>query len=596
MPGYFSEDFIQEVISSNDIADVISEYTPLKKQSSGMVGLCPFHKEKTPSFHVSPDKQLYHCFGCGVGGTVINFLMQAENFDFVEAVKYLAERASIPIPERGDGSNERYERKQRIYRMNRLAARFFYKELYTERAKSAQAYVKKRGLNRETLKTYGIGYAPDSWDALLKYLEGEGFHRGEAVDAGLAIMNDKGRVYDRFRDRLMFPVIDVRGNVIGFSGRVLVPDAKGMKYINTPETPVFSKGKNLFSLNLAKKSGQDSLILAEGQMDVISLYQSGIKNAIATLGTAITPEQAWLISRYTKKLYVCYDSDAAGQKATARAIEQFKGLDVSVRIIEIPQGKDPDEFLKTHSAEAFEKLNKDAKNTTSYYIAQLKKKYNLDDIGQKIEFSKEAVELLAGISNEMERDMHIRTLAEELEVTPESIRAEIKKAMYRKDRFKEKSALRDVVKTERTAVLKDRQKGIDHTLTETEARLLSILCMERDAYLKLKSYVKPSDFTLPIHRLIAESVWTAWESGMTPDASAIVSALPEEDQPVASGVFFAAAEKLANGIDAAGEAYARWMTARLDHDIEDAVKSGDIDRVGQLLKQKKEYEERRSTL
>ena len=593
MPGYFSEEFIGEVISANEIVDVISDYVALKKQSSGMVGLCPFHKEKTPSFHVSPDKQLYHCFGCGVGGTVINFIMQAENFDFVEAVKFLAERASIPIPERGDANNEIYVRKQRIYQMNRLAARFFYKALYSESAKEAQAYVKKRGLKGETLRAYGIGYAPDSWDALLKHLEKEGFHRGEAVDAGLAIANEKGHVYDRFRHRLMFPIIDVRGNVIGFSGRVLTPDAKGMKYINTPETLVFSKGKNIFSLNLAKKSGLDSLILAEGQMDVISLYQSGIKNAIATLGTAITSEQAWLISRYTKKVYICYDSDAAGQKATNRAIEQFKGLDVTVRVIEIPQGKDPDEYLKSHSAEAFEKLNMGAKNTTAYHIAQLKKKYNLEDIQQKIEFSKEAVQVLSELTNEMERDIHIRSLASELDVTEESIRAEVKKASYRRNRNKERETIRDAVKTERTAILKDRQKGVNHILVEAETNLLSLISSERDAYRRLCDKVSPSDFSDPVHRVIAEKVFAAWESGIAPDAAAIVSGLSEEEQPVTSGIF-SAVEKTGGGSQAADEAYKQWMIARLDAAIEEAVKSGDVQNMSKYLKQKKELEERRS--
>ena len=593
MPGYFSEEFIQEVISANDIADVIGDYVQLKKQSSGMVGLCPFHKEKTPSFHVSPDKQLYHCFGCGVGGTVINFLMQAENFDFVEAVKFLAERASIPIPERGDAGNERYERKQRIYQMNRLAARFFFKALYDPSAKEAQAYVKKRGLNRETLKTYGIGYAPNAWDKLLKHLEGEGFHRGEIVDAGLAIANEKGHIYDRFRHRLMFPIIDVRGNVIGFSGRVLEADAKGMKYMNTPETLVFSKGKNLFSLNLAKKSGEDSLILAEGQMDVISLYQNGIKNAIATLGTAITPEQAWLISRYTKKVYICYDSDTAGEKATQRAIEQFRGLDVTVRVMEIPQGKDPDEYIKSHSVEAFEQLNHNAKNMISYRIGQLKKKYNFEDIGQKIEFSKEAVRILAGVSNEVERDVHIRALAEELEVSVESIRAEVRKELYRKGRNEERAALRNVVKTERTAVLKDRQKGVDHVLVEAEARLLAAIYAERDAYRHLESRIVIDDFTIPLHRVLAEKIMSEWKKERVPDAANIVAGLPPEDQPAASGVF-ASSDKSAGGIQAAEEAYDRWMTVRLDHAISDAAKNGDVEQMSRYLKQKKEYEERRN--
>ena len=593
MPGFFSEDFIQEVISANDIADVIGDYVQLKRQSSGMVGLCPFHKEKTPSFHVSPDKQLYHCFGCGVGGTVIHFIMQAENFDFVEAVKFLAERAKIPVPENGGNhDNELYERKQRIYQMNRLAARFFYTALFSENAKEAQAYVKKRGLTKDTIRTYGIGYAPDAWDALLRHLEQQGFHRGEIVDAGLAIANEKGKIYDRFRNRLMFPIFDVRGNVIAFSGRILSGDGDGRKYVNSPETPVFSKSKNLFSLNLAKKSGKDSLILVEGQMDVISLYQSGIKNAIATLGTAITSEHAWLISRYAKKVQICYDSDSAGQKATQRAIEKFEGMDVSVSVIEIPQGKDPDEYIKKHSAEAFEDLATAAKNTTEYQLSEMKKKYNLEDIGQKIDFVNEAVNLLADLSNEVERDVHIRALAADIDSSPEAIYAEVRKALYRKNRRRERDTLRDVVKSEQTAERKDRQQGIDHKVSELEAQMLGLLFADRSVYQKFASQMPKEKFSIPLHRSLADEIYSAWESGTAPNAADMMLKFPDADPGQLSGILSQSA-KTGESIQAAEDLYQSLQGVWLDRAIEEAAGSGNVTELGNLLKQKKQFEERR---
>lgn len=588
MPNYFPEEFIQEVTAANDIVDVIGDYVQLKRQGSGMVGLCPFHREKTPSFHVSPDKQFYHCFGCGLGGTVIKFVMEAENFDFVEAVKFLAERAGISVPETGgDRNNELYEKKQRIYQMNRLAARFFYNALHSKEAAEAQAYVKKRGLSAETVRTFGIGFAPDRWDGLIKHLESHGFHRGEMVEAGLAKESDKGRIYDFFRNRLMFPVFDVRGNVIAFGGRIMSGDSKGMKYINSPETPVFNKSRNLFSLNFAKKAGKDFLILAEGYMDVISLYQSGIQNAVAGLGTAFTSEQARILAKYTKNVKICYDSDEAGIAATKRAIEKFDGLDVKVEIIEIPQGKDPDEYIKKNSADSFGNLASSAKDTTQYQLSSMKKKYNLSDPQQKITFVNEAVTLFASLRNEVERDVQIRLLAEELGISSDSIYAEVRKRLRRDTRKKERETLREVVKETRSAEIKAKQNGIDYKLVDLERKILGLMFADRGIYQKFSEKLPVENYSLDIHKKIAQAIYTAWAEGVAPVAAEVLMGFSEEESGEVTAVL-GASSQTGESRKAAEDVYFSLQEAWLDRKIQDAALSGDVSLLNELLKQKKQ--------
>ncbi len=588
MANYFSDEFIQEVTAHNDIVDVIGDYVQLKRQGSGLVGLCPFHREKTPSFHVSPDKQFYHCFGCGLGGTVIKFVMEAENFDFVEAVKFLAERAGIAIPETGgDRNNELYEKKQRIYQMNRLAAKYFYHALHGKEAKEAQEYVKKRRLTAETIRTFGIGYAPDQWDGLIKHLEQHGFHRGEMVEAGLAKMSEKGRIYDFFRNRLMFPVFDVRGNVIAFGGRIMSGESKGMKYINSPETPVFNKSRNLFSLNFAKKSGKDFLILAEGYMDVISLYQSGILNAVAGLGTAFTAEQAKIISKYTKNVKICYDSDEAGIAATKRAIEKFEGLDVKVEIIEIPHGKDPDEYIKSNSADSFGDLAATAKGTTQYQLAAIKKKYNLQDPQQKISFANEAIMLFASLSNEVERDLQIRLLAEELGVSAESIHAEVRKKLRTESRRKERETLREVVKESRMAEIKAKQQGIDYKLVDLERKMLGLMFADRSIYQKFADQLPAAEFSVDIHKRIAQCIYDAWSQGVAPDAAKILMEFSQEDSGEVTAVL-GASTITGESRQAAEDVHFSLQELLLEAKIKSAAENGQIDELNRLLKQKKQ--------
>ena len=324
MAKFYPDEIISEIVSANDIVSLVSSYVHLKKSGSGYMGCCPFHREKTPSFHVSGDKQLYHCFGCGVGGSVIQFVMAAENLDFPDALRFLADRAGINLPEMGavdDQTDAFYKRKRKIYDMNRDAARFFREVLLSKDGKTALDYLTNRGLSMKTITSFGLGASPDSWDALLKKLLSLGYDRDLMVEAGLCIRNEKNHVYDRYRNRVMFPIIDTRGNVVGFGGRKLTGD--GSKYINSPESIVYNKGKILYALNFAKKQEHNNLILTEGYMDVISLHQAGFTGAVAGCGTALTSEQARLAAKYSKNIFLCYDSDEAGQKAAKRAIELF---------------------------------------------------------------------------------------------------------------------------------------------------------------------------------------------------------------------------------------------------------------------------------
>ena len=314
MAAFFPEELVQEVIQANDIVDIVSGYVKLKRSGSSFMGCCPFHREKTPSFHVSADKQLYHCFGCGAGGSVIQFIMNAEGLDFPDALRFLAEKSGIRLPEgEQDNSDERYKRKQRMYEMNKDAARYFRECLLSPDGQAAQEYLRKRQLDGKTIAAFGLGFAPKGWDGLLKHLRAKGYDRSLIVEAGLCTMNEKGHVYDRFRERVMFPIFDARGNLTGFTGRVLDSDSSKAKYMNSPESLVFDKGKNLYGLNLAKKSTRGYYILVEGNMDVISLHQAGINAAVAACGTAFTRDQAKLISKGT--VYLCFDGDGAGQKA-----------------------------------------------------------------------------------------------------------------------------------------------------------------------------------------------------------------------------------------------------------------------------------------
>lgn len=416
----FPENFINELTERNDIVEVVSSYVRLSKKSgSNLFGLCPFHSEKTPSFSVSPDKQIYHCFGCGKGGGVINFIMEIENLSFPEAVEFLAKRAGMPLPEETNDRESR--RRARMLELNKAAARFFYEQLSTVAGQAACDYMRKRQLRPATARNFGIGFAPDSWNSLTEAMKAKGFTEKELAEAGLVRHGKNGGVYDTFRNRLMFPVIDVRGNVIGFSGRILGDGEP--KYMNSPETLVFNKSRNLFALNLAKKSKCGYIILSEGNIDVASLHQAGFDSAVASLGTSLTPEQARLISRYTDQVVIAYDNDGAGIKAAQRAIGILEKLDLKVKVLRLEGAKDPDEFIKLKGPEAFRKLLEGSEDQIDYRLRAVTEKYDLSSDGDKVAFLKEATELVARLPGPVERQVYAMRVASMAGV-PESVVAD----------------------------------------------------------------------------------------------------------------------------------------------------------------------------
>ena len=421
----FPEKFITELVERSDIVDVVSGYVRLtKKSGANLFGLCPFHSEKTPSFSVSPDKQIYHCFGCGKGGGVINFIMEIENLSFPEAVEFLAKRAGLPLPEE---SNDQESRKRsRLLALNRDAARFFYEQLSTPAGEPARAYMQRRRIGPATAKNFGVGFAPDTWDSLERAMRAKGYSDFEMFDAGLVRRGkNSSSFYDTFRNRLMFPVIDVRGNVIGFSGRILGDGEP--KYMNSPETLVFNKSRNLFALNLAKKSKSGYIILAEGNIDVVSLHQAGFDCAVASLGTSLTGEQARLLSRYTKEVIIAYDNDGAGIKAAQRAIGILERLDIKVRVLRMSGAKDPDEFIKLKGPEAFRKLLEDSENQLDYRLGAIRRKYDLSSDEQKVDFLREASDLLAKLPDPVRREIYAQRIAETAGIKPDVVSADVER-------------------------------------------------------------------------------------------------------------------------------------------------------------------------
>lgn len=420
----FSEVFLEELAERNDIADVVGEYVNLSKRSGqNLFGLCPFHNEKTASFSVSPSKQIYHCFGCGKGGGVINFIMEIEGFTFPEAVEHLAKRAGmkIPVQEYDPDSKKR----ERILALNRDAARFFFEQLSSEEGKKAKAYMASRQLTAQTVKSFGLGFAPDSWDSLEKAMRAKGYSDFELLDAGLVKRGQKGGFYDAFRNRLMFPVIDVRSDVIGFSGRILGDGEP--KYLNSPETAVFNKGRNLFGLNLAKKSKLGYIILVEGNVDVVMLHQAGFDSAVASLGTSLTDEQARLISRYSNEVVLAYDGDGAGRKAADRAIKIFENLDVKTKVLRMDGAKDPDEFIKKMGAERFKNLIEHSESQIDFRLHNILSKYDISIPEQKVDFLREASALVASFPGNVERQVYSARVAESAGVKPEVVTDEVER-------------------------------------------------------------------------------------------------------------------------------------------------------------------------
>ena len=433
---------MQELQSRNPIEDVVGSYVKLTRRSgANLFGLCPFHSEKTPSFSVSPDKQIYHCFGCGKGGSAINFIMEIENLSFSDAVEFLARRSGMEVPNDG-GDNEVRNRRERLLALNKEAARWFFTQLSAPEGQPGRDYIAQRQITPAFVKNFGLGYAPDGFYALTDAMHEKGYQDYELIDAGLANANRSGKgVHDIFRSRLMFPVIDVRGNVLGFSGRTLVGDER--KYLNTRETPVFNKSRVLFGLNLAKKTKSGYILLTEGNIDVVSLHQAGFDSAVASLGTSLTPDQARLISRYVKEVIIAYDNDGAGQKAAKRAIEILRPLDLSVRVLQMEGAKDPDEFIKAKGRDAFANLLSGSENHVKYQLARAADGKDLESDEGRVAFLKEAAAIIAGLPNSVEREIYAMRAAETAGVSKAAVLSETEHLRKQRAAAARKQAERD---------------------------------------------------------------------------------------------------------------------------------------------------------
>ena len=429
----FPEAFLDELIARNPIEDVVSQYVNLKRSGSNLFGLCPFHGEKTPSFSVSPDKGIYYCFGCHKGGSVINFEMEIEGLSYPDAVRTLAKRAGLEVPE-DEQYQSRYRQQERLWALHKEAARFFHSRLYAPIGANALQYATGRGMPKSILTKFGIGYAPDSWTDLVDYLRSKNYSDQELRDSGLVTVSQKnGNLFDRFRDRLMFPIIDVRGNVIGFGGRIMnSSDKSAAKYLNSPETLIFNKRKNLFALNLAKKSKLGYLILVEGYMDAIALHQYGFDCAVASLGTALTEDGANLLSRYTEQVVLIYDGDEAGQNATQRAIPILEKAGLQVKVLKMRDAKDPDEYLKKFGADRFRILLEESANRVEYQLNAILKKYDLRDDEQKVQYLQESAGLIGSLSSAVQREVYGGRVAEAAGISEDAMRLEVNRALKRR--------------------------------------------------------------------------------------------------------------------------------------------------------------------
>lgn len=504
----YSEELIEEIRISNDIVDVISEYIKLDKKGKNYFGLCPFHKEKTPSFSVEPAKQIFYCFGCGKGGNVFQFVSLAEKLDYIEAVRLLADRARIQLPEGDDEEQqERARQKQEIMKINLLAARYYFDTLCTPQGERARRYLAGRKITEHTARKFGLGYSPER-DGLHKFLSGKGYDEKILLKSGLVLPSNSGGLYDKFRGRLMFPIFDVRGNVIGFGGRVM--DDSMPKYMNSPETPVYDKGKQLYALNFAKNSGEKRLVVVEGYMDVISLHQSGITNVVATLGTALTESQGRVLKKYSDEIVISYDADTAGQAATIRGLDVLGAIGCNVRVLTVPDGKDPDEYVKKNGPEGFRKLVDSSLSLVEYKIRTIKKEQDTGTLDGRIAFLNKVAVILSKIDNTVEREMYIRKISGEYEISEEAMLAEVLKKLKPRAYGATKPAnLAEAAKKVQSTGTTE----IDSRVLHDERFVLSLLCVDNSTYRNIKGKLDVGMFTDEENRRIAGIVTERLESG-----------------------------------------------------------------------------------
>lgn len=523
---YYTEDVLAEVRERNDIVDVIGEYVKLKKSGANYFGLCPFHNEKTASFSVSAEKQIYRCFGCGAGGNVFRFIEQKEGLTFPEAVEYLAKRANYQLPVK-DSKAEAYKRgiKQRLWDIHKIAARFFYECLNADMGAGARAYLDKRGVQPNIRKKFGLGYAPDSWTALNERLLSEGFDQEIILKSGL-VSSGNGRYYAKFRNRLMFPIIDVYGHIIAFGGRQLSDSVKEQKYLNSPDTEIYSKSYHPYNLNFARHANKREMILVEGYMDAISLYQAGFKNVVAALGTAFNINSAAAIKRYTNNIIVLFDSDDAGERAVLRALPILREAGIAAKVLQVKNAKDPDEFIKSYGAEAFEKLFPTAVNGTIFCIEHEKKKYSLDNIDDKIAFINAVVGILAQVENPLELDLYIRNISKEIGVSPDAILSEVRRIQGHK---------RDVTKTDPNGLSESVKKTeVDSALEDAKSGLICLAASDKRLFEDIERVFDKKEFLDELYEKLYDIVKKLHAQGGPVRPADIITCLNTETDEVQS--------------------------------------------------------------
>ncbi|MBS7338922.1 MAG: DNA primase [Suilimivivens sp.] len=580
---YYPDELIEEVRMKNDIVDVISGYVRIQKKGSSYFGLCPFHNEKSPSFSVSPSKQMFYCFGCGAGGNVFTFVMQYENYSFQEAVKLLADRAGVNLPEMeyGEEVKKRESQRARLLEVNKEAAKYFYYQLRSERGQAGYQYLRRRELSDETIKKFGLGFANVTSDDLVKYLKSKGYEDKLLTEAGLASFDEKYGMHDKFWNRVMFPIQDSNHRVIGFGGRVM-GDAKP-KYLNSPETMIFDKSRNLYGLNFARTSRAGNIILCEGYMDVIAMHQAGFTQAVASLGTAFTAGQANLLRRYAQEVILAYDSDGAGVTAALRAIGILKEVGLTGKVLNLEPYKDPDEFIKNLGREAFEERIRKAENSFFFELRMLQRDFDLNDPESKTRFHREIAKKLCGFSEEVERENYIEAVAEKYHIGFENLRKLVLG-------YAAQTGLAVPAARPKSGIQK--KNDPEENKRKPQKLLLTWLVEEPAVYQKIKKYISPGDFTEDLYKKVAEKLFADLDGGCLNPAAIISLFTDEEEQREVAGLFNTKLMELESRAD----------REKAFHDIVLAVKrnsldyfssqlGADVSAINQVIEGKKALEE-----
>ena len=537
----FPQDFLDELTARNDIVDVVSSYVQLRRKGANLFGLCPFHSEHTPSFSVSPDKQIYYCFGCKKGGGTINFIMEAEHLSFPDAIHFLAKRAGIEVPEE-TGDRDARQRRARLLDLNRDAARFYYQLLQQPEGRAVQDYLNRRQIRKATAVNFGMGASLDEWDVLMSAMTKKGYTKSELLDAGLVVQKKKGGLYDKFRNRLMLPVIDTRGDVVAFGSRAL--DQSEPKYMNSPETPVYSKRRVLYGLNLAKKSKRPNIILCEGNLDIVTLHQAGFDNAVASMGTALTTEQIQLLSRFTKELILCYDNDNAGKVATERALQLLNGSEFSVKVLQLPQRKtedgklvkqDPDDFIKNHGPGAFESLLGGSENGVEFRMAQVAGKYDLESDEARVAYSREVSALLATLPGAVEREIYAARAADLARISKDALMLEVERCRKQQTNRESRAELRRNLNPTAQSQPQERSLHYENVRSALAEEGLIRLMLLDDTLFPKEPPLALEDFSSPLLGKVFFLLWQARAEGRPVSLPPLAGELsPEEMSHITS--------------------------------------------------------------